>query len=138
MSLSRVSLKKIVLWLLDHLSIHTDEVSLFFVSNKKMCLLHDQFFNDSSSTDCITLPLDPYNQPSSYHILGEAIICPKTALVYSKQHNLDPQEELYRYIIHCFLHFAGYRDDVPEEKKKMKRKENTVARKLNLALELGL
>lgn len=135
MSLSIPFIKKIVSWLLDHLSLDTDEVTVSFVTNKKMCELHQQIFSDPSPTDCITLPIDPIPKKEMYHVLGEAFICPKSALFYSEKKGIDPKEELYRYIIHCFLHFAGYSDTTSKEKARMRRYENRVARKLSLALE---
>ena len=133
MALSVRSIRHVVQQLLSHLSLETDEVTLSFVTNRKMCKLHEEFFSDPSPTDCITLPIDPPGKKRGhYHVLGEAIICPKIALLYSQKQGIDPQQELCRYIIHCFLHFAGYCDTDPQEKARMRRKENALALKLRL------
>lgn len=122
--LSSSQAKKILACLLDHLNIETDEISIHFVSTKKICELHDQFFNDPSSTDCITLPIDPPDQKSdSYHILGEVFVCPRTAIEYAKKKNLDPYLETTLYMIHGVLHLIGYDDMTPQDKRKMRRKE---------------
>src|ERR1700722_17053191 len=98
-------MRKVISFLLKELKVSTDEVSFYFVSKRKICQLHKEFFNDPTSTDCITFPLDsPDEEKSAYHVLGEAFICPLTALTYAKLHKIDPYEELYRYVIHCILH----------------------------------
>ena len=124
-------MRKVISFLLKELKVSTDEVSFYFVSKRKICQLHKEFFNDPTSTDCITFPLDsPDEEKSAYHVLGEAFICPLTALTYAKLHKIDPYEELYRYVIHCILHLIGYTDIDPKERAKMKRKEGACLKKL--------
>lgn len=124
-------MRKAISFLLKELKVSTDEVSFYFVSERKICQLHKEFFNDPTSTDCITFPLDPPDEKKeAYHVLGEAFICPLTALTYAKLHKINPHEELYRYVIHCILHLIGYTDVDPKERAKMKRKEKACLNKL--------
>lgn len=117
--------------MLKDLKIATDEVSFYFVSETAICKLHQDFFNDPSSTDCITLPIDSTEKKEGdYHVLGEAFICPKTAIVYAKKHQIDPYEEVYRYVIHCLLHLIGYTDTSRKERARMKRKESACLKKV--------
>ena len=110
-------MRKVISCLLKELRISTDEVIFHFVSERKICQLHKEFFNDPASTDCITFPIDPPDaEKSASHVLGEAFICPLTALTYAKLHKSDPYEELCRYIIHCILHLIGYTDIEPVRK----------------------
>ena len=99
-----------------------DEMSLYFVTEKKICDLHDTFFNDPSPTDCISIPVD---MPDSFRprVLGELFICPKTALAYAKKHQTDPYKETLLYIVHGLLHLLGYDDIEPGDRKKMRQKE---------------
>ncbi|GEM_PF-275423 len=125
------SMRKAISFLLQELRITTDEVSFHFVTERKICELHKEFFNDPTPTDCITFPLDALEEKKgSFHILGEAFICPRTALLYSKTHKMDPFQELYRYVIHCLLHLIGYTDTDPQQRAKMKRKENAYLKKI--------
>lgn len=117
-------------FLLDDLKVSTNEIIFHFVSEAKICALHKEFFNDPSSTDCITFPIDPPNEKKAFHLLGEAFVCPKTALKYAQNHRINPLEELTRYVIHCLLHLLGYDDIQVEERAKMKRKENLCLKKL--------
>jgi probable rRNA maturation factor len=119
-------MRKAVSFLLKELKVVTDEVIFHFVSEKKISSLHEEFFNDTTPTDCITFPMDPQGERTGYHVLGEAFICPKTALSYAKLHGTDPREELYRYVIHCILHLIGYDDMEASGRARMKRKERTL------------
>jgi probable rRNA maturation factor len=127
-----------VVFLLKELMISTDEVILHFVSKRKITLIHKEFFNDPSPTDCITFPIDSLQEhKDSFHLLGEAFICPKIAIEYSEHHRIHPLEELYRYIVHCILHLTGYDDLQVDQRARMKRKESTSLKKLYDAGFLG-
>ncbi len=117
-------LRKGIAFLLGELKFPSKEIVFHFVTQSKICRLHKEYFNDPSPTDCITFPLD------SAHTLGEAFICPKVAIEYARAHNLDTQQEIWRYIIHCLLHIQGYTDSSPSHRKTMKRKENHYLKKL--------
>ena len=127
------------MFLLKELKISTDEIIIHFVSELKIGFIHKKFFNDPSSTDCITFPIDSCtkNKEDSYHILGEVFICPKIAIKYSERHRINPLEELYRYIIHCILHLIGYDDIQETERIRMKRKERACLKKLYNASHLS-
>ncbi len=124
-------MRKAVSYLLKELRISTQEVIFHLVTEKEISRIHEDFFNDPSPTDCITFPIDAANEEIiPHHVLGEAFICPKTALDYAKQHRLDPNTELYRYVVHCILHLIGYDDLQADERAKMKRKESACLKKL--------
>ena len=86
------------------------ELSLYFVGKRKISLLHAQFFDDPSPTDCISFP---FNEPL---FLGEIFICPQIAKEYDPE---KPHEETSLYIIHGILHLLGYDDIESKERKKM-------------------
>lgn len=124
-------MRKAVSFLLKELKVSTQEVILHFVTEKQISLIHKDFFNDPSPTDCITFPIDPpHEEKMPVHLLGEAFICPKTALDYAKRHRLAPRAELFRYVVHCLLHLIGYDDLQADERARMKRKERSCLKKL--------
>ncbi|MBS0620451.1 MAG: rRNA maturation RNase YbeY [Verrucomicrobia bacterium] len=125
--LSLPEIKRAVSFLLTLLRIKTDEVILHFVTEKKICALHAEFFNDPTPTDCITFP---FESSGPHKVLGEAFICPKVALSYARARDLSPYEELYRYIIHTLLHLIGFDDLTLKERQKMRRKETACLKKL--------
>jgi probable rRNA maturation factor len=117
-------------------------VIVHFVTAKKICYLHDLFFKDPTLTDCISVPLDPMGKRSGgYHLLGEIFVCPKAALLYAKEHVIDPQEETLRYVIHGLLHLIGYDDIKLKDRRVMKKKEeeclHTLITNVNRKSDLG-
>jgi probable rRNA maturation factor len=97
------------------------EIGVYFVSDEKMCAIHEEYFGDPSSTDCMTFPVDPKEEPNRY--IGDIIICPQTALRYAKKHNIDVYEETSLYIVHAILHLLGFNDIEEEEQKQMRQEE---------------
>lgn len=92
-----------------------DELSVVFVTDGFMRKLHQDFFQDPTSTDVITFPLDDSS--------GELYICPKTAIRYAEQHGKAPYEELTLYLVHGLLHLLGYDDIDPKCRKVMRKLE---------------
>jgi probable rRNA maturation factor len=105
-----------------------ESLSVYFVTEKRICELHQQFFNDPSPTDCISFPINK-------EILGEVFVCPRTALRYVKKHGGDPYREVALYIIHGVLHLLGYDDLEPSQRRVMRKKEKRCMERSN---ELGV
>jgi probable rRNA maturation factor len=121
LSFSLATLKKMIPFLLEKLDVHTDEISLNFVSKKRMGIVHDEFFSDPSPTDCMSFPIDPPSETKiPHHVLGEIFVCPKVAIEYSEENNTDPYTELTLYVLHAILHLIGYDDIDPEDRKEMR------------------
>lgn len=99
-----------------------DEVSIFLVTETKIKKLHQQFFDDPSSTDCISLPMDDDDE-TGYKILGEVFICPKVAIAYAETHESDPYLEVTLYLVHGILHLLGYDDIAANDRKTMRAQE---------------
>lgn len=99
-----------------------DEAAIHFVSQKEICALHEEFFQDPSPTDCISFPIDSDND-AGYRMMGDVFVCPKTAIDYSRIHGVDPVWETTLYIVHGLLHLMGYEDHTEEEIKKMRDAE---------------
>jgi probable rRNA maturation factor len=112
------SAKTLVKVLLDYLDVHPEEISLYFVSEKKITSLHEEFFQDPTPTDCISFPLDEQH-------LGEVFVCPKTAVQYAKKKGFDPFDETALYIVHGILHLLGFDDLEPKAKRTMRKKEKS-------------
>lgn len=114
---------------LSHMDASPEEVAIYFVPEKKICQLHDQFFQDPSTTDCISFPIDE-------EYLGEVFVCPATAIKYSAKNELDPYEEASLYVVHGLLHLMGYDDLTPKEKANMRKKEKSCMNHLKKHNEL--
>ncbi len=112
LKISSAAVKKILHALIKKMGVDCQEVIIHFVSQKKICELHAQFFNDPSPTDCITFPIDE-------KLLGEIFVCPKAAIEYGT----EPYLETTLYIVHALLHLLKYDDIDPKDRRQMRRKE---------------
>jgi probable rRNA maturation factor len=111
--ISKPSVRSVLEALSSFLRIQCEEISVYFVEDKKISQLHREFFNDPSLTDCITFPVD-----SKY--LGDIFICPSAALSYDPEH---PYEETQLYLVHGILHLLGFDDLKPDERRTMRKME---------------
>lgn len=116
--INKSSVRALVVETLRFLKISYSEVAIYFVSEDEIKKLHEEFFDDPTTTDCISFPMDE-------EILGEVFVCPKTAIEYAKKRDLDPYEETTLYIIHGLLHLIGYDDLEEKERRVMRKKEKS-------------
>ncbi len=116
LKLASQAVKSLVSEVLSYLRVPFKEIGIYFVTEKKICDLHDQFFEDPTPTDCISFPIDKDH-------LGEIFVCPATAIKYAKKKNLDPFQETTLYMIHGILHLVGYDDLEPVKRRAMRKME---------------
>ncbi|MSU72301.1 MAG: rRNA maturation RNase YbeY [Opitutus sp.] len=112
----------------------TGELSLVFLSDAALARLHADFLNDPSPTDVITFEGEPalgaageicvsvdaawrrtqsVSRPTSSHRPPKA----------SRAESAAFSTELTLYLVHGWLHLAGYDDLVPAKKRAMRRAE---------------
>ena len=94
------------------------ELSLVFLTDAALAKLHADFLGDPSPTDVITFSGD-----STLGLAGEICVSADTAAAYGKKHRRDFSTELTLYVVHGWLHLAGYDDLVPAKKRVMRRAE---------------
>ncbi|MFN0064989.1 MAG: rRNA maturation RNase YbeY [Chlamydiales bacterium] len=132
LSIDIESAKQVIRRVLELEKSQANEVSLYFVSTKEICRLHEEFFHDPSPTDCISFPIDR-NRKLGYQFLGEIFVCPKTALDFVQTYediNENPYVETTLYVVHSVLHLLGF-DDIEEvDRKKMRAKEGVIMQHL--------
>ena len=97
------------------------ELSVVFLNNDAMIALHTTYLNDPSPTDVITFPGD-----SSMHFAGEICVSVDYAKTHHNRFHQSFSQELSLYLIHGWLHLAGYNDLQLKEKKTMRQAENKV------------
>jgi probable rRNA maturation factor len=100
------------------------ELSLAFMSDAKLAQLHADFLDDPTTTDVITFEGQP-----EFGVAGEICVSADTAATYAQQHQRDFSEELTLYVVHGWLHLAGY-DDLQPVKKRLMRAAEARAMKL--------
>ncbi len=94
------------------------ELSIAFLTDPALARIHGDFLADPTTTDVITFEGNPALQSA-----GEICVSADTAANYAKVHARDFSEELSLYVVHGWLHLAGYDDLKPEKKRQMRAAE---------------
>jgi probable rRNA maturation factor len=113
------------------------ELSLAFLTDAGLARLHADFLADPGITDVITFAGDPaHGLAGEICVSADAAVrqtCPeRTRRNRLSKNNFN--DELTLYIVHGWLHLAGYDDLAPREKRKMRSAE---ARALKLLRAAG-
>lgn len=104
------------------------ELSITFLTDPALAKLHADYLDDPTTTDVITFEGD-----ESMGHAGDVCVSADTALAYSKKHDKDFSEELLRYVVHGWLHLAGYDDIEPPKKRRMRAAEERALKLLRAA-----
>ncbi|HET7535468.1 MAG TPA: rRNA maturation RNase YbeY [Candidatus Didemnitutus sp.] len=94
------------------------ELSLVFLTDPALAQIHGDFMNDSTTTDVITFEGDRAAETA-----GEVCVSADTARAYARSHDRNFAEELSLYVVHGWLHLAGYDDLQPAKKRRMRAAE---------------
>lgn len=94
------------------------ELSIAFLTDDALARLHADFLQDPSTTDVITFEAQP-----ALGSAGEICVSADTARAYARDHGRDFSEELTLYVVHGWLHLAGYDDLRPDRKRRMRSAE---------------
>lgn len=126
-------LKKITNALLAKLKITEAELGINLVTTPRMTVVNETFIKHEGSTDVITfdysgLELQVPNPVPEVH--GELFICVDEAILQARHFKTTWQSEVVRYLIHGLLHLLGQDDRTPATRRKMKRQENRLLRRL--------
>ena len=88
----------------DHVLSELPVVEIAVVDDEAIAQVHAEFLDDPSETDAITFPY------------GEILVSCDTAARYAAEHGLQPEEELFRYMVHGLTHLHGYLDYEPADR----------------------
>lgn len=94
------------------------ELSLVFLTDAALARLHADFLGDPTTTDVITFEGD-----RTLRTAGEVCVSADTAAAFADRNRRDFSAELTLYVVHGWLHLAGYDDLVPAKKRLMRRAE---------------
>jgi probable rRNA maturation factor len=109
------------------------ELSIAFLTDKALARIHADFLDDPTTTDVIT-----FEGNAKLGSAGEVCVSVDTASVYATQHGHNFTEELTLYVVHGWLHLAGYDDLKPAKKKLMRAAEKRAMALLTKAKVLPL
>ena len=94
------------------------ELSLVFLTDPALAKIHADFMADPAATDVITFEGVP-----AAGLAGEICVSADTARAYARSHRRDFAAELTLYVVHGWLHLAGYDDLQPAKKRLMRAAE---------------
>ena len=94
------------------------ELSLVFLTDPALSKIHGNFMGDPTATDVITFEGDP-----AAGLAGEICVSADTARSYARAQRKDFSAELTLYLVHGWLHLAGYDDRQPAQKRRMRAAE---------------
>ena len=90
--------------------------------------VHADFLNDPAPTDVITFEGD-----AALGSAGEICVCADVARDYAALHGGRFSRELLLYLVHGYLHLAGYDDLQPAVKRRMRAAETRAMKLLHAA-----
>ena len=117
-------------------AIPNGELSIAFLDDDTVRVMHGEFLGDATSTDVITFPGD-----MDKDFAGEICISVECAAQNAQDSGTEISEELMLYVIHGWLHLAGLGDGTAEEAAEMRRREKDVMdflRKRNLMVDFSI
>jgi probable rRNA maturation factor len=104
------------------------ELSIAFLTDGALAELHGRFLGDSSATDVITFEGD-----ATHGTAGEVCVSADAAARHAGEEARAFSGELTLYVVHGWLHLAGYDDRSPASRQAMRRAEARAMRLLSLS-----
>jgi probable rRNA maturation factor len=94
------------------------ELSVVFLADRALARIHADFMDDPTPTDVITFEGD-----RAAGLAGEICVSADMARAYARARGRNFAEELTLYVVHGWLHLAGYDDLQPAQKRRMRAAE---------------
>lgn len=126
-------LKQIGEALLGELGIQKAELEINLVAAGAMTRLNEKFLHHAGSTDVITFDY----RNTEFQVRGEIFICVDEAVLQARRFRTGWPLEIVRYLIHGVLHLLGHDDAHAVKRRKMKREENRLLRKISRQFSLA-
>ena len=99
----------------------TGEITICFVTDKKIRELNLRYLGKNQPTDVLTF--DNTSPLDNAHMCADIIISTDTAMRNARIFKTTPVDELNLYAVHGALHLLGYDDHTPKQRKLMRQKE---------------
>jgi rRNA maturation RNase YbeY len=109
-------------------------LGIYLVGTREIIWLNEGFLGHRGPTDVITFDYSERAEqgfsasPPVRH--GEIFVCMDEAVSQARRFRTTWQHELVRYVVHGILHLRGFEDSRASQRRKMKRKEDSLLREL--------
>jgi probable rRNA maturation factor len=131
-ALNEVFLKKLILRILKLLNGRNgygcDELEVVFLNDNAIRELNKKYRGKDRPTDVLSFGLGRIGGCSAS--TGEVLISSDTAFRNSKAFGTGFAEELVLCVTHGILHLRGYGDDTAEERRRMRKREEGILRRI--------
>jgi probable rRNA maturation factor len=100
-------------------------VGIVLVRDAVIAELNARFLGRRRPTDVLAFPAATAGWPAEEPAwLGEVVVSVDRAREQARERGLAPPAELRRLVVHGVLHLCGHRDRTPEERRRMRRRED--------------
>ena len=100
--------------------------SVTFVDGRTMRRLNRRYLGHDCVTDVLSFDL----RDRTGSLLGEVVVAPGVARRQARAFGEPYRRELARYVIHGLLHWAGYDDQAPADRRRMETRQEALVRRL--------
>ncbi len=107
------------------------DLTIAFISDRKMRELNFQFRGKNSTTDVLSFPFEADEFQPDADTLGELVISLEQAEKQAQANNLSPELEIKQLILHGTIHLCGY--DHETDDGAMNDRELMLREQLNIA-----
>jgi probable rRNA maturation factor len=104
-------------------------LGIYLVGTETMTRINETHLRHAGPTDVIAFDYSEGDSPK--FLAGEIFVCVDEAIRQAPTFRTTWQSELVRYVLHGILHLCGYDDRRPRARKRMKKEENRIMRRLS-------
>ena len=116
---------------LNDLGVAGWDLTFYFVGARRMADINASHLHHAGPTDVITFDYSEDITCGTRPVLhGEIFICVAVAVTQAREFHTTWPAEVVRYLVHALLHLCGHDDLAPAPRRRMKRVENRLVRKL--------
>jgi len=128
--INRASIHKLVGLLRKDVDFGVESLYINFITSREIHDINNKYLKHDQSTDIIT-----FNYSGNHSLIdGEIFISTDDAKINARKYKVSLSKEYTRLIIHGILHLKGFDDIKKDSRVKMKRIENNLTNKYNIAL----
>lgn len=110
------------------------KINIVLLTDPAIHEINRRFLQHDEPTDVITFPM---SNPGAATLEAEILLSTDTAQTAAQERGHDLESELLLYLIHGLLHLCGYDDHKPNERKKMRGREQYWLEQVGAKLQGG-